>query len=254
MISIRFLLGKDAVVWRWAVLAGSACLVACLSIVFLRVFHQKPLVLPGEAFMLVVLLSTRAERRWASLAAVFLGYSAGGFLVGHDRGTLMSALVVSLPLVGGVLAAYGLLRRFAPPLLDLARPRDLAVFMVASALAAPVATLCVCALATHWLNNDDGPLALWRWAAANALGMLTLTPGFLILGEAVARIRSAPLPKPGLVALGVLVLVSLAAFGDNPYGLRYLVPPALALVGIYLEFLGVALGGLFIALIATAGH
>ena len=53
-------------------------------------------------------------------------------------------------------------------------------------------------------------------AAANALGMLILTPGFLILRETVDQLQKAPLSKSGLVALGVLILASLAALGDNP--------------------------------------
>ncbi len=256
MNTIRSILGKDAVALRLAGLAAASFLVAFVSIVSLRVFHQKPLVLPGEAFTLLVLLSAPIARRWLYLAAVFAGYSAAGFAFAHDPptgGTWMSSFVVSLPLIAGVLAAYGLLRRFAPPVLDLARPRDLAVFILASTLAAPAGTVCMGILAKHWLDNDDGLYSLWHWAGANALGMLILTPGMFILRDSVTNIRRATISKPGVVALGALVLVSLAAFSHNPYGLRYMVPSALALVAIYLEFLGVALGGLIIAVCAIVG-
>jgi len=256
MNPIWSILDRHAVVWRLARVAVLAFVVACASIAYLKTFHQKPLVLPGEAFMLVVILSAPAQRRWLCIAAVFAGYTAAGLLFGHDPysgGSWTASFRMSLPLTAGVVAAFGMLRGFAPPVIDLARPRDLAIFTLASAVAAPLATVCVGALTTRWLINDDGFSGLWHWAAANALGMLILTPGLLILRDSFAKIRRAPLSKSGMAALGVLALVSLAAFGHNPYGLRYLVPPALALVAIYLEFLGVALGGLIIATAAITG-
>ena len=256
MNPFRSILGKHEVALRLTGLAVAAFLVACSSTAFLKTFHQKPLVMPGEAFMLVLLLGAPVRRRWLSLAAIFAGYTAAGFVFGRDPtvgGTWMSSFLLSLPLTAGVLAAYGLLRRFAPPALDLARPRDLTAFLSASILAAPVATVGAGALAMRLLGKDGSLSGIWHWAVANALGMLILTPGLIILRESITQVRRPPISKPGLAALGVLVLVSFAAFGHNPYGLRYLVPPALALVAIYLEFLGVALGGLIIAAIAIFG-
>jgi PAS domain S-box-containing protein len=105
----------------------------------------------------------------------------------------------------------------------------------------------------HWLHQDYPLMNLSRWAAATSLGMLIVTPGLLILRQSVTDPSRPPVSKAGLVALGVLVLVSVAAFGQTSYDLRYLVPPALALVAIYLEFLGVAVGGLMVAIIAVIG-
>jgi PAS domain S-box-containing protein len=256
MNPLQSVLGRDAVALRSAALALAGFFLTHAAVVYLNMSHQTPPVMPVEAIMLTVLLTTQGRRRWLYLGAIFVGYCAAGYTAGHSLngiGGWASPIALSACTLTGPLVAYGLLRRFGAPPLDIAKPRDLALFGLAAGLAAPAATVFMGALVKHWLHHDGSLLGLSRWAIAESLGMLILGPGLLILRDSLVDFRRARLSKPGLAALLVLVLISLAAFGQSRYGLRFMIPPALALVAIYLEFLGVALGGIIVAAIAVGG-
>ncbi|HVY35571.1 MAG TPA: hypothetical protein VG960_14250, partial [Caulobacteraceae bacterium] len=83
MTTFRTLLGKDALAWRLAALAAMSYVVARLSILFVKVFHQLLPVMPTEAIMLVVLLTARPRWRWMYLGALLVGHTAAGYFSEH---------------------------------------------------------------------------------------------------------------------------------------------------------------------------
>ena len=252
MISLRSYLNNSPFSLRLLGLAVFSCLLTYSTMASLKTVHAMPPLWTADAIVLTVLLNARPDRRWGYLAAAFAGYTAQGFLFGMaamPHSSWLTPPAVAAANMSGILTASALLRRFSPQM-DFASGRDLAVFCLAAVLAGPAVSIVLVTVILRSMHMYWTGLRMLDWGFANALGMLFVVPGVMILRKADPDLRKAPLSRSAVAALAALALVSFAAFVQNRYGIRYVVPPALALVAIYLEFVGVAIGGVMIAGIA----
>jgi PAS domain S-box-containing protein len=247
------ILTKGAEAWTLAAYAVAGVGVSYFSMVSVALFHHAPPVALTSAFMLSIIMGASERRRWLYLAVGVASYCFAGYIPALVAlgGGMAPPIAFDLANLAGVLAAYGLIRRFcAGRPLDFARPRDLAWFGLSAGLVAPTVTMLA-----GWVSvgrPGDGGVGLVQWWTSDCLGMLVLAPGLLMLRNVGANLRQARVSRAGLLALAVLALVTAAAFYQRQIDLRYMVPPALALVVIYMEFAGVAVGGLIVAAIVTA--
>ena len=230
---------------------------SALSMTVLALFHKMPPMLPSGAVLLALFLAAPERRRSLFLIAAAVSFCLGGAVAGlwaPEGSKATAALTLSIANTAGVLAAYGLIRRFgARRTLDFANPHDLALFGASVGVAAPVVTVSL-GMGDLYLQHALGAagwLSALSWACAVCLGMLIVAPGLLMLGDFGASLRRTRISKAGLSSLALLALVTALAFGHDELRVRYMVPIALAFVAIFLEFLGVAVGGLIVAVLST---
>ena len=246
-------LTRNDVVWKLAAHAAAGFGVSYFSMGYVGLVHHAPPLLPASALMLSIVMGASERRRWLYLAACLVGYCMAGYMPGTanlnvERWT--APLILTFTNMAGVMAARWLIRRFVGyQSLDFGRPRDLALFSMAAGLAAPTITVLLSGTAFYAAGYQMRGLILWLWWASDCLGMLILGPGLLMLRDVTANLRPAKISRLGLLSLAVLTAITAVAFAEPQLGLRYMIPPALALVAISMEFVGVAVGGVIIAAI-----
>ena len=130
-----------------------------------------------NALAVAFLLRFRVPQEAFFLAAMYAGNLLANFYAGDSAftaGTLALANSVE------ILLAITLVRRWCGPRPDMSDTRDLAYFMVAAGLIAPMCSALVASVA---LLASDGlsPTAVLRWAGSDALAMLILAPGAFVL-------------------------------------------------------------------------
>lgn len=231
-----------------AVLVAGMC---WLSSVLTRGDEGVSAIWLSNGLVLGLLLKSR-EAEWPALAlAALLGNVAA------------NAIALPMPLLGAglalcnsleVLLAAHLLRRFAGERLDLASPRNLGGFLLIALLLAPALTAVAgTLLLTVNLGLDDATTVLTTfagWLAADALGILIVTPLVLALREE-GKLPSAHWRWRTTLLPWLLVLAStLLVFGQSRYPLLFLVFPPLLLLTYRQGLRGTMLGLASITVIA----
>jgi PAS domain S-box-containing protein len=163
------------------------------------------------------------------------------------------ATAVSLALSNMV--EYGLaavlLRRVLGPQVRMDQGRQL----VALAIVAGLVGLLAAGLAATllWAIRGDAPAASLRtWGMAHPLGLILLTPCFLVLLRPREHLRERPFTRQAGLSLALLVVCVVAVFTQDRAPLLFLIPPALLIVAIEFGAFGAATGVLLTAVIAVA--
>ncbi|MBY6127800.1 MASE1 domain-containing protein [Qipengyuania aquimaris] len=221
---------------------------AYLSIALTRGEGRIAVVWLPNALAVAFLLRFRVPQEAFFLAAMYAGNLLANFYAGDSAftaGTLALANSVE------ILLAIRLVRRWCGPRPDMSDTHDLGYFMVAAGLIAPMCSALVASVA---LLVSDGlsPTAVLRWAGSDALAMLILAPGALVLHDALSNPRM-PTPREALewlVLTGCGTTLTLAVFNQTQYPLLFLVPPIVVAHAFRLGALGTAFSTLKVALIA----
>ncbi|WP_304190433.1 PAS domain S-box protein [Phenylobacterium aquaticum] len=236
---------------------GVAVFVLALgSIAFTGDADRVAAVWPVNAMVVAILLRTPA-RAWAGYLAVSLvGLIAANLAMGDSTWPVMA-----LSICNGVeiLLCASLMRRFAGLDIDLSRQRHLLIFLLVGGGLAPGASALLAILLTGLTGNALVLSNIVRWYAADALGLLIVTPALLALSPgALASLDGKVRSGHGLAPMVVLVASLVAVFGQTQYPLFFLVPPALIFVAFELKLAGSALALLATAVVAViltlAGH
>jgi PAS domain S-box-containing protein len=232
-----------------AVLAIAVFLLATGCILFTRETGRVAALWPTNAAILaaILLAPPAAWRRY--LFAGLAGTLTANLLVG-DPLTMAAALAVCNGVEVGLCALV--IRRLAGADLDLTRQRHLIVFLVAS-VAAPTVSGAGAALVLAIGRNAPVAASFRGWFAADALGLLIVTPALLALTPQSLRALGRELrSRRGWEAAIVLALTLAAAFGQTQFSAYFFIPPALVLVAFRLGVSGAALALLITALTGAA--
>jgi PAS domain S-box-containing protein len=186
----------------------------------------------------------------ALLPAGVFGLLAANLLVGDAPATALALAACNGVEVG--LCAW-LIHRVAGDGVDLSRHRHLIAFLAAATLSplisgAGASTILSLAqapsdLSARWLSN------LKDWYAADALGLLIVTPALLTLTPETLKVLGRALSRPwGWLSPVVLTLVLATVFSRSSGPIYFLIPGALILAAFQLGQAGAALSLLITAL------
>jgi PAS domain S-box-containing protein len=222
-------------------LAGVALGVYLLSLASLTLLGDRktlPVWMPN-ALVLAVLLRVPVER-WLAIAAAAV---AGGVAANLTAG---DSLVAAAPLVLVNAFEYGAcaaaLRWRNDGEFDLTRTPLLIRFVTVAGLAAPFASAVMARAVLSLLHGPHVPVDLVLWTLGDALGLMILTPTFLVLGRLGPLLRERPLTPQAMLSLACLLLASALVFGQARYPVMFLLLPSLLWVSLEMEVLGAALG------------
>ena len=220
--------------------------VACL--LFTRETGGVAAIWPPNAAILAVLLLAPAASWRRYLLAGLAGTLAANLVVG-DSVLVAAILALTNGLEVGICLA--LIRKFIGDDIDLGRQRPLLIFIFAC-LFAPLASGLVAAEALSVSRHAPFLATLREWFAADALGLLIVTPALLALTpSSLGALRRDLRGARGLSTVAVLAVTLALAFGQNRYSLYFLIPPTLILIAFRLGVGGAALGLLVTALTAA---
>jgi PAS domain S-box-containing protein len=103
-----------------------------------------------------------------------------------------------------------------------------------------------------WSLHGDNPIASMRtWGLAHPMGLLLLTPCFLVLTRGRAYLKERPFTLRAGLSLLLLVGCVLGVFAQSRAPLLFLIPPALLVVTFEFGVFGAAVGVLLTAVIAV---
>lgn len=230
-------------------LAVVTALLAYAALAFTRQVDRVAAVWPTNALILATLLRSD-QRAWPLLApAGLVGGFAATLILGDPP-----VLSLLLALCNGIeiLLCATLLRRWSGRHLNLSRKSQFLIFL---GLAGGLAPAISAVLAAGFLTIGVGApfwSAAGSWYAADALGLLTVTPALLALNrsnasEVYERLRRGRGWGSVLVLATVLILV----FGQARFPILFLVPPALIYLAFELGLAGAAVGLLVCAVTAV---
>ncbi len=204
----------------------------------------------ANAILLAALLRLPL-RAWPGLMAAGLSGNLAANLMSGDPLSSAAALVACNGVEVALCAA--LLRQVLGPEtpLDVTRPRPLLAFLGIAGFVAPSVSALLAAGLLHWLAGAPFISVLRAWYAADALGLLTVTPVLLMLrwSDVLDLFRPTHLAST-LATLLVLAGVLAVSLGQKTYPLTFLIFPGLVLVAFRLGPAGTALG---LAMTAAAG-
>jgi PAS domain S-box-containing protein len=172
--------------------------------------------------LLLAILYRRPYREWPALAGVAaVAQTLTIYLIRGDLAGGATPLAAVAEVVQAGLAAWTL-RRLASPEGPLARPRDLAWFVVLPVCAVPLVATPVAALALA-AGLDLPVWAAWPpLFAGNSLSMLLFAPLLLPLPAREGRSERA---GEGVACLAVVLLVSAVVFGGGGRWVQYVALP-----------------------------
>ncbi len=224
--------------------------ISWLSIVLTRNWMSVATLWPVNAIILAVLLrSTVSAGRCVSVllgGAVAIGLA--NVAVGNGAG-LSTALALANILE--VVIAWALLVKLQTDTADLARLRNLIVFIIVAAGFAPAVSATAGAAAVAAANAVPW-IPIWaNWYASDALGMIIVAP--FLLGLRAMDWRALHVgERLGEAASVLAVLVLAAAIGAYYRPLIFLVVPATLFATMRFKLVGAAVGTLVTAVFATA--
>jgi PAS domain S-box-containing protein len=144
-----------------------------------------------------------------------------------------------------------MLRRLVGPTIDLNQQRHLVLFLLASVCAPLISGLCA-SLALGAIRHAPFVATFREWFAADALGLLVVTPALLALTPESLRTLAGDVRTrrnwPAAVALVVMLAM---VFGQSRYTLYFLIPPTLVFVAFRLGLAGSAIGLLVTAAVGV---
>ena len=203
---------------------------------------------PANALLLALLLR-RDHRSWPGvLLAALAANVAANLFAGDDA---LSAVALSACNTIEVIAAAGALHGWRRGRLDLSIGADLASFALLGGLIAP-ALAATAAAGYLTLALDKGFVESWKvWFAADALGVLIVTPLLLTVGghdlrALVERRRLWPL----LGAVATTFVVAGGIFLQSRYPLLFLAFPAAVFAALAFGSLGAAAAVAAVSLVA----
>ena len=218
------------------------------SILLTREFGRIAAIWPANAFIVAALL--RAPRaRCASIFFAGVVAILAADLVGGDTPALALALTACNALE--IFLLDQVMRRFAGPRFDLSQPTDLVTFLIAGGLLSPAASATAAAIVCNIAQSTPIAPSLARWYAADALGLVAITPALLTLTpKAFAGLIEGLRAPRNLAVCAVLAAALALTFGQDRYPLLFLMPAALILVAFALEQAGTAMALLLTAVVA----
>jgi diguanylate cyclase (GGDEF)-like protein/PAS domain S-box-containing protein len=199
---------------------------------------------PSNGLLLGVLLLA-PRRHWLSYFA--LGFSVDFAISSATAGFNVEQICLSICNMIEVLLAATALSMVLPSTPDFTRIRQLLQLIFFGAILAPaIATLLACSVVTYF--GGAGILVAYRsWFVADSLGVATMTPLYLALAR-----REFPASRTRGETLGIfglIVVSTVAIFGQNRYPFLFLIPPLLLLAGVRLGLLGASLGLVIVSII-----
>ena len=223
-------------------------LLAMANLLFTREVGRIAAVWTPNAMVLAILLQSGRRSWWGYLASALAGNVAADLLIGD---TAPIALVLAGCNTLEVILAATLMRRFIPGEIDLARRKDLLVFLVAAGLVGPLASAGSASLVLHASRNVEFWSSLAGWWAPDALGLLIVTPALLVLTrEALVELAAKLAAGRGLAPIAMLAVSLGVTLSQERVGLVFLIPPALIFVAFELNLAGAALAVLATSAVA----
>nr|WP_255500700.1 ATP-binding protein [Caulobacter sp. 17J80-11] len=204
---------------------------------------------PANAAMLALVLRNPARRTDLLMVSAWTANLLANLAVELAP---MRAVTLATANCAEVAIAVELLRRIGGPTLDLTRLRHLKALALA-ALAAPMVSGAVASVALNLLEGAPVLSSFVHWWATDGLGMLVLTPAFLLLSPRRMGRLWRPELRRGSLGLAVLLALALAVvFGQSRYPLGVLAPVVLMLIAFQRGVTGAALGLLATAVVGSA--
>ncbi|MCR5877246.1 PAS domain S-box protein [Phenylobacterium sp. J367] len=227
--------------------------VSLVGVASVAALGQAAPVWPANGVALAMLLAV-SPRHWTHWAiAAWVGSVAAGVVGGVP---LPVTVVLGLCNLFEVAFAYLLIRRFVGRF-DPGRVLDLSRFFGLAGVLAPLVASCLAAVAVHFLRGGTTFVEVLKWAAADGLGIMIITPLMLTLRDLRERLRSTPMTARAAVSLLGVVAVGLAV-SLSSLPLYFLLAPAMLLAVFQLEVAGAALAVLTVVAMgfamAALGH
>ncbi len=232
-----------------ALLAVLIATTAWLALTFARGPGELAAVWVGNGLLVGWLLSRRT-RTWPGYLAVAYTAELPARLLAGDEASY--AALIALCNLAEALMVAAIIRSCVP---DIRNPRDW-MHLGGIATAATLVACAVSGLAAAKVANDmhgqPFGIAFESWYAAHVVGMVIVATTTL-----VAQRRGRGMFTMGggwslMATMSVLVVVAIAVF-RSPYPVLFLAYPALLLVAVRHQFVGVALGVIALGLIGAYG-
>ncbi|PCD03891.1 hypothetical protein COC42_06070 [Sphingomonas spermidinifaciens] len=221
-----------------------------LTVPSLLVSRDHPSIAPlwfANAAAAAMLLRFRNLPDRVVLPAVGVGFVISYLLVDYPP---VRAMGLSAANLIEIVTALLLTRYFAGRHANVQSPRYLALFMLcAGAAASLVGALFGAAVVTSGVGYG---LAVLRWFAADALGMLVLGPMILVAFNPDSRsiLRAGRLPE-ALAICALVALVTALVFDQTRYPALFAILPPLTLAAFRLRFVGATVAVPIVAAIAS---
>ncbi|NVE95666.1 ATP-binding protein [Altererythrobacter lutimaris] len=253
--------------WRaWARSGGySVVLFACVcgmllfgglawvSLEFTRMDSRIAAVWVPNAVAVALLLRFSIPKEHLFLLSLWIGNSIAN-MVGGD--TPFSAASLAACNAIEIQLAVSLTRAWCGPRPDMQKIGDLACFLAAAAIIAPMSAATLAMLALQ--DQPIGPLATWaKWAATDGLGMAIIAPSLMILIDALrdfTKPNSKRLAEWSVILVGGAIAM-MAIFGQSAVPVLFMALPIIVLHAFRLGAAGTAIGiatAAFIAIEFTA--
>lgn len=202
-----------------------------------------------NAIALVALLGARRDQRLPLLGAMVAGFVAANLAVGDE---LIRALGLSMSNGIEVAVALVLIERLCAERPDMRRLRDLAIYVLAAGLIAPMVAASFATAALGELQEFS--LGSWvEWTLADGLGMVIIGPALLIFIDAY-RDRHWPTRREA-IEWGVLTTTGTALtvviFAQGSYPFLFLIAPVVLAHAFRLGALGTAFSVTQVGVVAT---
>lgn len=217
--------------WRWvnslllAVVVGSVYVLAARLSLALLTPEGVAVFWPAAGVAAGALIAIGPGARWAIVAAT-MGATIVANVLG-DR-NIPSAIIFALCNAGEALITAALVERFFGSPFDLDRLGHV-LGLLAAAIVATAVSGVGGALGFAWFHGATASiLSTWQnWFASDALGIVTIAPLVIGIASAVREPPTRTEAIEGLVALGLLVIMSVIAIALPPGPWTTVVPIAL---------------------------
>lgn len=201
----------------------------------------------ANAVLLAALLK-RPRREWAPL--VSLGYFANVLANVCTGDGLVSATLLSSCNSVEVLIA-GFLVTSLTKVRDFRRPRPMIILGLVSVGPASIVAAALGAFMVQALHGADFAATFFTWYAADALGLLTLTPILLVVSWIDITDLAHPAVRTRALGVGLVLVGTLSAiFLQSSMPLLFLAFPAIVIATFSLGFLGASLAVLLTSAVA----
>ncbi len=184
---------------------------------------------PANGILLAALLtSPNARARYATQVLCFVVNVLVHLAHGDYAVTSFAFSVIN---AGEAVLAFVLIRRFLGTQLDFSEVRTVVWFVAIAGFAAPILPAIAGSAVVTWIYGAPFQAALETWFPADSLGMLLITPAYILVTTEASELK-----RPGSLKLvqhfGLLALVSIGVFSQTSAPLLFLIIP----VSVFLAF------------------